>query len=218
VRLRRKLKLPTLAPLFCTVSNPGAGNHVNSAYLREVVRDAAKAAEIDKHVNPSTLIRTHKQLVAQRAGLVVAHLAAQIDEAGFGSRYPTAYKKWRDAFDLYQLHPERHAGRIGHDCRDAISAFTAALAEEHGVHYDASASNTKRPVGEVFAAIPGLSSRVRDFLKALLKYWEAVSDLTMRQDHAATQATTLTAEDSRRLVFQTLLVMTEIDSVLRRHS
>jgi hypothetical protein len=73
---------------------------------------------------------------------------------------------------------------------------------------------TKAKVRAVFAAQSGLSTSVRRSLEALVAYWETVSDLTQRQEHGAD----LAAEDSRRLVFQTMLVMREIDLALSRGS
>jgi hypothetical protein len=216
--VRRGMKLPTLAPLFHSISQPDPGNRLYPAYIRECVRDAAKRAGIEKRVSTETLRKTWEQQVKERSGLIVSHMAGHLDEAGFGSRYPVAYEHWRAAFDLYQLNAERHAGRVGHECRDAISAFAAALAARYGVAFEPSASNTVKPVRAVLDAIPDVSSTVREFLKALLAYWGTLSDLAMRQDHAAAQAKVLTADDSRRLVFQALVVMTEIDSALRRHS
>lgn len=62
---------------------------------------------------------------------------------------------------------------------------------------------------------PGLSERVRAFLEALLAYWGTVSDLANRQEHGATrEGESLVAEDARRLVFQTMLVMYELDRAL----
>jgi integrase len=216
LEVRRTLDLPTLAPFFPSVSDPDPGNPINSAYVRECVRLAAKRARIDKRVSPSTLRKTWEEQVAERSGLIVRHMAGQIDEAGFGSRYPEAYERWRDAFDLYRLNAERHAGRIGHDCRDAITAFAATVASRYDVPFEPSASNTIKPVRAVLDAIPDVSPSVREFLKALLAYWGTLSDLAMRQDHAAAQAKALSADDSRRLVFQALVVMAEIDSALRR--
>jgi hypothetical protein len=46
----------------------------------------------------------------------------------------------------------------------------------------------------------------------LLDYWETVVDLTNRQEHGRD----LTADDSRAVVFQTMLVMREVDLALSR--
>jgi hypothetical protein len=64
----------------------------------------------------------------------------------------------------------------------------------------------------VFGAHGDLSRTVRRSLEALLDYWETVVDLTNRQEHGRG----LTADDSRAVVFQTMLVMREVDLALSR--
>ena len=51
-----------------------------------------------------------------------------------------------------------------------------------------------------------------EWLDALIRYWGTVSDLVQRQVHDATrEGASLTVEDSRRVVFQTAMVMYEVD-------
>lgn len=49
---RAALKVMQDAPLFCTVSQPNPGGPVNTAYVREMVRELAKRAEIPHRVAP----------------------------------------------------------------------------------------------------------------------------------------------------------------------
>lgn len=49
---RRDLKVVQDAPLFCTVSKPNAGGPVNTAYVREMVRELAKRADVPHRVAP----------------------------------------------------------------------------------------------------------------------------------------------------------------------
>jgi hypothetical protein len=57
--------------------------------------------------------------------------------------------------------------------------------------------------------------KVREFLKALVHYWGTLTDLALRQDHSGERPKgPLGVEDARRLVFQTLVVMTEIDRTM----
>jgi hypothetical protein len=218
-RVRRDLKMPRPAPLFAGVNKGSIGNQLHSAYVREMLREAADKLGLDKRISPSGLKKTYEQRTAERSDRIVAHFAAHIDEAAFASRYPVAYEKWRDAFDLYELDAERHATRIGHDCRDAINAFAADLVRLHDLDIEPAVSTTKKTVREAFAAHADGSKRVRTFVDALLACWEALIGLVMRQDHSGERPeSVIGAEDSRRLVFQTLLVMVEIDSALRRVS
>lgn len=48
-----------------------------------------------------------------------------------------------------------------------------------------------------------------------MNYWGAVADLTQRQEHGVQkEGEQLVWEDARRVVFQTLLVMFEVDKAL----
>jgi hypothetical protein len=213
--VRRDLNLSRMAPLFATVNEPTKGNPIHGAYVREVLREASDKAAIEKRVTPSGLKKTYEQRTAERSSRIVSHLSAHIDEAAFASRYPVAYEKWRDAFDLYELAPHRHATRIGHDCREAILEFANDLIRTHGVEVDP-AAGTQIKVRAVFDAQESMSPSVRAYVDRLIAFWRAVSDLAQRQEHAASRDNSpLTVEDARRLVFQTLVVMAEIDSALR---
>ena len=65
---------------------------------------------------------------------------------------------------------------------------------------------TRRP-GETLSA----------FLQALVAYWGTLSDLVQRQEHGGQrEARPLVSEDGRRIVFQTLNVMYEIDRAVGR--
>ena len=58
----------------------------------------------------------------------------------------------------------------------------------------------------------GLSERKWGLLDALLVYWDKAIDLVQRQEHGGQkQGDPLVWEDGRRAVFQTAIVMFEID-------
>src|SRR6266498_3147039 len=60
-----------------------------------------------------------------------------------------------------------------------------------------------------------LGTSVASFLDALLTHWRAVSGLVQRQEHGAQkEGHSLVWEDGRRVVFQTAVVMFEIDRAL----
>jgi hypothetical protein len=60
-----------------------------------------------------------------------------------------------------------------------------------------------------------LPDAVKEFEEALLAYFGTVSDLIQRQEHGAQkEGEGLMWEDARRVVFQTALVMFELDRVL----
>ena len=61
-----------------------------------------------------------------------------------------------------------------------------------------------------------IGSASGDFLDALLAYWGTVSDLAQRQEHGGQkEGIPLSSKDARRLVFQTMIVMYELDDALR---
>jgi hypothetical protein len=93
--------------------------------------------------------------------------------------------------------------------------FANDLIRTHGVEVDP-AAGTQIKVRAVFDAQESMSPSVRAYVDRLIAFWRAVSDLAQRQEHAASRDNSpLTVEDARRLVFQTLVVMAEIDSALR---
>ena len=57
----------------------------------------------------------------------------------------------------------------------------------------------------------------KSFLEALLNFWRTVSELVQRQEHGGQKENEpLVWEDGRRVVFQTAMVMYEVDSSLSR--
>lgn len=56
---RRQLGLDGSHPLFCVVSSPTTGRSLHAAYVRNMVKDAAKRAGIEKRVHPHGLRHTH---------------------------------------------------------------------------------------------------------------------------------------------------------------
>ena len=56
-----------------------------------------------------------------------------------------------------------------------------------------------------------------EMLKALVMYWGTVMDITQRQEHGSQrEGGELTWEDARRVVFQTAVVMFEVDHALSK--
>jgi hypothetical protein len=212
--VRKSLGTSRIAPLFGGVNEGSVGNPVHSAYVRQMLRTAADRADIDKRVGPSSLKATYEARTAERSSRIVAQLAAYIDEATFGSRHPIAHQKWRTAFDLFELDPALHATRIGHDVREALLEFANDLVREHAVSVDMGAG-TKTKIRAVFDAQEGMSRDKRLLADKLIDFWHAVSNLAQRQEHAASrEASPLTEDDARRVIFQTLNVMVELDSAL----
>ena len=142
-----------------------------------------------------------------------------LDQPAFALRNPAAYDRWRRAANiLWSEHPEGQLSEIGHYCRESMQEFAEVLARGLPVMDQTDKTQT---ISRVRAAIDnastGLGSRVTQMLKALVDYWRAVSELAQRQEHAAQrEGEPLSWEDARRVVFQTALVMYELDRALRR--
>lgn len=141
-----------------------------------------------------------------------------LDLESFCKRYAKAYEHLKLAEEkLWASDSERHFTIIGHECREAMQEFAAKLhSDVIGEDLHADKINTVKRVRAVIekkGAEKGTT--VKPFLDALLAYWGTLSDLAQRQEHGAQkEGEPLTWEDARRLVFQTVNVMSEIDRTL----
>lgn len=134
----------------------------------------------------------------------------------FQARYPSAYSKWTEAENLLWSDDSKRAyTTIGHLLREAMQEFVTALVERFqpsNVELDKAktVSRLRTVLGE-----RKLSEKLRAFLDALITYWGTVSDLVQRQEHGALrEGEPLKWIDARRVVFQTAIVMLEIDAAL----
>jgi integrase len=210
---RRRLGVGQMARLFCTVQNPGKGRSMTTTGIRTSLRTRAERAKIDRRVTPEGLRASGREHLAGRAATTEGHIEAYVNEVAFQARYPEAFRKWEDAHALYVLGPDRHAARIGLDCREALMLFANATAERLGVDLDVPPSHTVARLRAVTAVTAAhLGETATSFLDALVVYWGTISDLANRQVHSTErQGEDLTPEDARRLVFHTMLVMYEVD-------
>jgi hypothetical protein len=107
---------------------------------------------------------------------------------------------------------------VGHYLREAMMAFAAEAVERYVVT-DAPADPV-RTVDRLRAVIgrakPNLSTREAPLLDALVVYWGTVHDLVARQEHGAAKSERLVSEDARRVVFQSAMVMFELDRAFVR--
>jgi hypothetical protein len=162
--------------------------------------------------------------IKQRAGAPLQQLEEDMThylEADiFQKRYPRAYRKWVEAAEkLSSSDSEEQLHTVGHLCREAIQEFATALVERHKpseVDKD-KAHDIKRIQAVLNQNAARLGTRVSDFLEALLNYWRTVSRLVQRQVHGSqTEDRPLVLDDGRRVVFQTAVVMYEVDRALER--
>ena len=147
---------------------------------------------------------------------IVRHLSS--DE--FGRLYRTPFEKWSDAAALlWGSDSQKQFTTIGHLCREALQIFTDMQVNKYKPsEIDLVKSHTANRLRSVIESCKSrLGSREREFLDALVDYWQAVSNLAHRQEHGAErEGGSLKWEDSRRVVFQTCIVMYEIDRALSR--
>ena len=136
----------------------------------------------------------------------------------FQERYSSAYARWSEAAALlWGPDQERELTTIGHKAREAVQEFATALLVRHDVT-DAP-DNPAHTVARLKLVIAAHRDRLgearRHLLEALVVYWGEVIDLLQRQEHGGQkEGEALTWEDGRRAVFQTAIVMYEIDRTL----
>ena len=208
-KLDPKLDGRALAPMFPAVSKGSIGNPLNTAYVREMLREQARKLRIEKRVTAEGLRRTYEAQQADRSTGINSRIGAYVDEEAFRRDYPAAYEKWRDALDFFVVNPERHATRIGHDCREALMLFADEMVTVTGARADdAKPNETIKKIRAALASSPNLSDKTRELT---LAYFGTASDLAQRQEHGAIrEKEPLTADDGRRVVFHTMLAMYEV--------
>jgi hypothetical protein len=148
---------------------------------------------------------------------VEAEIRRFIDSGSLGRVHPVTFARWSAAARL--LWAEDGDGQlteIGHCCREALQEFVEDLVKGLPVYEETKKTETVKRLRAVLEAQRGRVGRTAtDMMDALVAYWGTVSDLAQRQEHAGTrEGERLTWEDARRLVFQTLVVMYEIDRVV----
>ncbi len=152
------------------------------------------------------------------AGQVEEETLSYLDSREFRESHPEAYDHLsRAAEGLRSGDTDQNCTEIGHHCRNALMAFADSLLSRY--RSEGPTDDRTKTEGRLRAVVapirPTLGSKASDFLDALIAYWRAVSNLAMRQDHGANREDEEhTWEDARRLVFQTAVVMFEIDRAL----
>jgi len=156
----------------------------------------------------------------RKRGESVQHVETTIREyinsPEFRARYPEAFAKWSSAEDLlWQTDTQQQLTTIGHLCREALQGFVSALVERHRpLDVNTNKAKTIARLKAVLEAVQ-LGETKKDFLEALLAYWGTLNDLVQRQEHGASkEGEQLVWEDARCVVFQTMIVMFEIDRTL----
>ncbi|MBI1816642.1 MAG: hypothetical protein HYR72_16820 [Deltaproteobacteria bacterium] len=134
----------------------------------------------------------------------------------FRSTYPDAYEKWQCAeMKLWGDDSERNLTTIGHLCREAMQEFAGVLVRQMGLE-SAHPERTKT-INRVLAVFDATASSKTDrvLLESLIGYWRATNEVVQRQEHGGKETEPLTWDHARLSVFHTLLIMYEVDRVVR---
>lgn len=70
---RQRLQIPRSKPYFCVVSTPNVGDHIHSAYVRELCKRLAVRAGIEKRVHPHGLRHTYASFLLDN-GVDIHHI------------------------------------------------------------------------------------------------------------------------------------------------
>ena len=162
-------------------------------------------------------IEYYEALKAERAGRVEqveSEVTGYLDGEGFQRRHPRAFALWSQAdTSLWGSDSQQQLTTIGHVIREAMQAFATELVAQLGVEAD---RDPAHDIARIRAVLADQKAKLGDthaaMLDALLAYWGTVSDLAQRQEHGAQrEGEALSWEDARRLVFQSAVVMYEVD-------
>lgn len=82
--VRDRLGVGPQAPLFCTVCDPDPGNTLNTAYVRELVRELAARAEVPHRVAPHQL-RHALAVSLAREGVAMHLIQRQLGHSNLGT-------------------------------------------------------------------------------------------------------------------------------------
>jgi hypothetical protein len=214
------------------VDHPGLTTGTCQAYLSDLeeLRHAGLIAlrydgsrysgDFDVRSPALTYYKQVKQLSRQPLDRLTNAVRHYLSTEAFQRKYPAAYSKWSEAETrLWAPDAASQLTTMGHLCREAMQAFASDLIEQYRpatVNPDP-AKTVARLRSVLTLLAPQLGKTEEPFLNALIAYWGTVSDLVQRQEHGAQkEGQLLVWEDARRVVFQTVLVMFEIDSALSR--
>lgn len=173
-------------------------------------------------INPQgfAYYRQMKERETEPLDRIETEIDRYLESSHFQGTYAKAYQKWKNADSLlWDSESEQQLTTIGHLCREAIQEFATSLVERYRpANVD---ENKAHDVNRLKAVIElravNLGNTEKEFLNALIPYWRTVSGLVQRQEHGSQPgARHLVWEDGRRVVFQTAIVMSEVDRSLSR--
>jgi hypothetical protein len=153
----------------------------------------------------------------QPVEVVEQEVRRYLDGERFQARFPAAHARWLDAERaLWDAQGDRQLTDIGHVCREAMQEFSSELLTLTGTQPPPGDAHAKT-INRVRAALGGLDlgERRSALLDSLITYWEAVNGVVQRLEHGAQKGgDPVEWDDARQAVFQTLIIMIEIDRVI----
>ncbi len=193
---------------------------LQSAGLIQVAQYASSGSGFSFVIPPGAL--QYYEEVKRRSGEPLQQLEADtrafLDAGTFREEFPAAYAKWKEAAELlWHTDSDAELSTIGHKCREAIQEFASTLIERYHVEgATPDPSKTRERISAVIEARrEALGERKAELLDAVFNYWKAAGNLIQRQEHAGQrEGEALGWEDGRRVVFQTAIVMFEIERAL----
>jgi hypothetical protein len=194
--------------------------HLATVGLVEVGKYHTRGSGFNFYLPPGALsyYGELKQQSGDPVEQVETEIRSYLQADSFRAAHPTAYSRWAEAVDLlWSADSERELSTIGHKCREAIQEFTTSLVDRDRpdpVNQD-KAMTRDRLSAVLNAHRPQLGETRSALLDAMFGYWRALGDVVQRQEHAGQrEREPLDWEDGRRVVFQTAVVMFEIDRAL----
>ncbi len=207
--------------------HPGLKKSENRIYygdVEELGRQGLLAIGFESPGNPNFDVTSlgfrYYEHLKRKKGEAVQRVETTIREClnspEFRAKYPEAFAKWSSAEDLlWQTDTQQQLTTIGHLCREALQGFATSLVELYQPP-DVNTDKTKTVARlKTVLGAAQLGIKKEGFLEALLAYWDTVNGLIQRQEHGAYKdGEQLVWEDARRVVFQSIIIMFEIDKTL----
>lgn len=169
-------------------------------------------------VSPSGIEYYARMRGTDPGGQIEDEIHSYLDSRDFRKRHPAAFDYWSRAAGALALgDTDLHYAEIVNDCRLAMQEFADSVLRFYPTQNAPSdKSKTVDRLRALLHSRRGSSNeKVLALLDALVVYWGAVFDLSQRQEQRIQKdGGSLVWRDSRRLVFQTGIVMFEVSHEL----
>jgi len=150
---------------------------------------------------------------------IESHITNYLNLNAFEKKYPLTVNRIRAAEELlWKSDSMEKFTQIGHLCREAVQHFAEVLYRSNfGRDSSYPLNKTVIRLREIVEFKKENNSKsLTSFLDSLIVYWGELNDLVQKQEHGAEKELNevLTWEESRRVLFQTLTLVYELDRSL----